>query len=61
LAEAGHDIELPLDVVVEEVGRANHGEDLTALRVDGDEVPVVRAQRAQALLADRDRVLGGLL
>jgi hypothetical protein len=43
------------------IGRADHGQDLTGLRVHREEVPVVGAERTQPLLTDRDGVLGGLL
>jgi hypothetical protein len=50
-----------MDAVVEVVGRADHGEDLTCLRVHGDEVAVIGAQAPELLLTGGDRMLRGLL
>jgi hypothetical protein len=61
LPEAGDHVELALDVVVEEVGRADHRQDFSGLGIDGEEVAVVGAQRVELLLADGNRMLRGLL
>ena len=61
LPEPGDDIELAMDGVVEEIGRADHGQDLAGLRVHRQQVAVVGAQGAEFLQADLDRVFRRLL